>query len=181
LLSRAPDLDEPTAVVFDLDPGPPADVLVAGRVALLVREVLERTGLSVLLKTSGGKGLHVVAPLEGQTYEQTRPFAQALAQALERQHPGEVVSVQRKEARSGRVLVDWNQNGFTNTTVAAYSLRATPAPLVSTPITWDELDDAMSAGDPGRLRFGPDAVLARLAVHGDLFAEEGPAATPPVP
>jgi bifunctional non-homologous end joining protein LigD len=171
LLSRAPDLDEPTDVVFDLDPGPPADVLTAGRVALLVRDVLERTGLPARVKTSGGKGLHVLAPVAGQTYEQTRPFAQALAQALERQHPGHVVSVQRKEARAGRVLVDWNQNGFTNTTVAAYSLRATPTPLVSTPITWSELDDAMCAGDPARLRFGPDAVVARLAEHGDLFAD----------
>jgi bifunctional non-homologous end joining protein LigD len=176
LLSRAPRLDEPTSVVFDLDPGPPADVLDAGRVALLVRDVIERAGLPApRLKTSGGKGLHAVVPVVDRTYEETRPFAQALAQALERQHPERVVAVQDKQRRTGRVLVDWNQNGFTNTTVAVYSLRATPVPRVSTPITWDELDDALAAGERHRLEFGPADVISRVASRGDLFAD------PPVP
>jgi bifunctional non-homologous end joining protein LigD len=169
LLARQPSLPNPTTLMFDLDPGPPAGLLEAGRVALMVRELLDSMGLPSLIKTSGSKGLHLVVPLDGKsTYDDTRPFSQQLAAALARRHPAQVVAIQKKTERGGKVLVDWNQNGFTNTTVAAYSLRATASPQVSTPITWDELDDALTAGDPSALVFGPDDVLARIEEHGDL-------------
>jgi bifunctional non-homologous end joining protein LigD len=169
LLAREPALEHPTTLMFDLDPGPPAGVLEAGRVALLVRDVLDGMGLVSLVKTSGSKGLHLVVPLDGKsTYDETRPFSQQLAATLARRYPSQVVAIQRKTERPGKVLVDWNQNGFTNTTVAAYSLRATAAPQVSTPISWDELDDALAAGDPQRLVFGPEEVLARVEERGDL-------------
>jgi bifunctional non-homologous end joining protein LigD len=169
LLARQPALENPTTLMFDLDPGAPAGLLEAGQVALIVRKVLEGAGLPSLIKTSGSKGLHVVVPLDGKsTYDDTRPFAQQVAATLARSHPRQVVAIQRKTERAGKVLVDWNQNGFTNTTVSAYSLRATAAPQVSTPITWDELDDALASGDPSGLVFGPQEVLERVAEHGDL-------------
>jgi len=169
LLAREPSLEHPTTLMFDLDPGAPAGLLEAGRVALIVRQVLDGVGLPSFIKTSGSKGLHLVVPLDGKsTYDDTRPFAQRLAALLARSHPDKVVAIQRKTERGGKVLVDWNQNGFTNTTVAAYSLRATASPQVSTPITWDELDDALSADDSTLLVFGPDQVLSRIAEHGDL-------------
>ncbi|MCU1345439.1 MAG: primase-like protein [Acidimicrobiia bacterium] len=169
LLARQPSLQNPTTLMFDLDPGPPAGLLEAGRVALMVRQLLDNLGLPSLIKTSGSKGLHLVLPLDGKsTYDDTRPFAQHVAAALARSHPDQVVAIQRKTDRAGKVLVDWNQNGFTNTTVAAYSLRATAMPQVSTPITWDELDDALAAGDPSSLVFGPEQVLERVARFGDL-------------
>ncbi len=171
LLAKAERLDHPTSLVFDLDPGAPADILTAARVALLVRELLDAAGHQALVKTSGSKGLHVIVPLEGtSTYDDTRPYSQAVAQTLAQRHRDLVVAVQRKELRAGRVLVDWNQNGFTNTTACVYSLRATPTPRVSTPVTWDEIDDALTTADPDRLSFGPDEVLARIATHGDLLA-----------
>lgn len=170
LLARAPRLEHPTMLMIDLDPGAPADILTAGRVAQLARALFEPAGLTVLVKTSGSKGLHLAVPLDGSaTYEQVRPLAQRVADALAAQHPDLVVSVQTKAKRVGKVLVDWNQNGFTNTTACVYSLRATPEPRVSTPITWDELDDALIAGDAGRLAFGPAEVLDRVASRGDLW------------
>ncbi len=172
LLATSDRLDHPTHVMFDLDPGPRADLLTAGRVAMQIRSIVEGAGQTVRIKTSGSKGLHVSMPVTDPafTYDQTRPFAHAVAQGLEQQFPDLVVSVQKKDARGGKILVDWNQNGFTNTTVAAYSLRATPEPRVSTPITWDELDDAMVAGDPTRLAFGPDQVVERIETLGDLWS-----------
>ncbi len=172
LLAVSERLDHPTHIMFDLDPGPRADLLTAGRVAMQIRGIVEGAGQTIRIKTSGSKGLHLSMPVTDPeyTYDQTRPFAHAVAQALEQQFPDLVVSVQKKEARGGKILVDWNQNGFTNTTVAAYSLRATPEPRVSTPITWDELDDAMVAGDLARLTFGPDQVVERIERLGDLWS-----------
>lgn len=173
LLARSDRLDHPTHVMFDLDPGPKADILTAAQVALEIKAIVEGAGESLRIKTSGSKGLHLCMPVADAsfTYDQTRPFAHALAQALEQRFPALVVSVQKKEARGGKVLVDWNQNGFTNTTVAAYSLRATPTPKVSTPITWEELDDALTAQDATRLSFGPADVIARLTAVGDLWSD----------
>jgi bifunctional non-homologous end joining protein LigD len=123
------------------------------------------------VKTSGSKGLHVVVALDGSAaYERTRPLAQHVAKVLERQYPKQCISVQNKDRRAGKVLVDWNQNGFTNTTAAPYSLRATPTERVSTPITWDELAAVAQARDATALMFTPTQTLDRLEVHGDLWS-----------
>jgi bifunctional non-homologous end joining protein LigD len=170
-LATAADLESPTSVVFDLDPGPPADILTCARVGLLVRETLGRLGLQLWPKTSGSKGLQLYLPLNsGATYAQTKPFAHAVARLLEREHPEQVVSVMERSRRKEKVFIDWSQNTASKTTVAVYSVRALPQPSVSTPVTWDELDDALAAGDAGALRFAPDQVLDRVRRLGDLHA-----------
>jgi bifunctional non-homologous end joining protein LigD len=170
-LATAADLESPTSVVFDLDPGPPADILTCARVGLLVRETLGRLGLQLWPKTSGSKGLQLYLPLNsGATYAQTKPFAHAVARLLEREHPKEVVSVMERSKRKEKVFIDWSQNTASKTTVAVYSVRALPEPSVSTPVTWDELDDALAAGDASALRFDPGQVLDRVQRLGDVHA-----------
>ncbi len=170
-LSLATPIERPTAMVFDLDPGPPADVLTCARVALALRDLLEPLGLEGVAKTSGSKGLQVYFPLNVDTsYAETKPFSQAVAQLLERRHPELVVSSMRKRLREGKVLVDWSQNDQHKTTVNVYSLRARERPTVSTPVAWPELEAALEARDPERLIFDSETVLARIAERGDLFA-----------
>jgi bifunctional non-homologous end joining protein LigD len=170
-LARQPDLERPTAVVFDLDPGPGADVITCGRVALLLREALDALGLVSLVKTSGSKGMQLYVPLNRtDTYDRTRPFSLALAQVLERAHPDLVVTTQDKAVRPNRVLIDWSQNTVFKTTVAVYSMRARPEPTVSTPVTWQELEAAVEACEGSRLVFRTHDVLQRVAAHGDLMA-----------
>jgi bifunctional non-homologous end joining protein LigD len=171
LLQRASAVDRPIALVFDLDPGPPAGVLDAARVAFLLRDVLDDQGYVPLVKTSGGKGIHVLAPLDGtQTFDDTKLFAHAVAQALERHESANVVSSMRKELRTGKVLVDWSQNDVHKSTVAPYSLRAREGPTVSTPIRWEELEAAVDADDADRLAFTPADVIKRVDTVGDLHA-----------
>jgi bifunctional non-homologous end joining protein LigD len=171
-LAAKPNLGSPTTVVFDLDPGAPADVVTCARVALLIRDLLAQLHLQSWVKTSGSKGLQLYVPLNsGATYDRTAPFAKAVAQLLEKRHPELVVSYQQRAARAQKVLIDWSQNTESKTTIAVYALRARPEPTVSTPVTWDELDNAVSAADPGRLRFEWDAVLERIERHGDLMAD----------
>lgn len=161
----------PSAVVFDLDPGAPADVLSCARVATWIRATLDDLGLVSWVKTSGSKGLQVYAPLDGTaSYEYTKPWSHALARHLEAAHSDLVVSTQDKRARVGKVLIDWSQNTASKTTVAVYSLRAGTHPGVSTPLSWAEVDQAMASGDPECLRFTPAQVLERVDDHGDLFA-----------
>ncbi|HET9691829.1 MAG TPA: non-homologous end-joining DNA ligase [Acidimicrobiales bacterium] len=170
-LAGAPDLDRPRSVVFDLDPGAPADVVTCARVALLLRDVLDRLGLQAWVKTSGSKGLQLYVPLNTPVgYDATRGFSNALARLLERSHPDLVVTSQEKRLRPGKVLIDWSQNTASKTTVAVYSLRAREAPTCSTPVTWDEVDHAASTGDGGGLRFEAAAVLDRVERLGDLMA-----------
>jgi bifunctional non-homologous end joining protein LigD len=170
-LARGDRLDQPTSVVFDLDPGPGADVVTCGRVALLIRETLEALGLMSLVKTSGSKGLQLYVPLNSaSSYEQTRPFSLALAQVIEKAHPDLVVTTQDKSVRPNRVLIDWSQNTEFKTTVSVYALRARPQPTVSTPVTWDEVEAAVKAGDGTRLVFETAEVLERVAESGDLMA-----------
>jgi bifunctional non-homologous end joining protein LigD len=171
-MGRAPDPTVPRAVVFDLDPGAPADVVTCAEVALRLREVFDRLSLTAVPKTSGGKGLQLYVPLnrDGITYDDTRGFSQQVAQLLERVHPELVVSTQTKTERVGKVLIDWYQNHLTKTTVCVYSPRARERPTVSTPVTWDEVDDAASRQDAELLRFELDDVVARIGQHGDLFA-----------
>jgi bifunctional non-homologous end joining protein LigD len=171
LLAQAPALDCPTVVVFDLDPGPPADVLTCALVALRLRELLERLSLKAWPKTSGGKGLQLYLPLNTPaTYEVTRGFAHALARLVERDEPDLVVSTMDKAKRKAKVLIDWSQNSSTKTTVAAYSLRAEQVPTVSTPVSWAEVEDALAAGEASKLRFGPQEVVERVERWGDLFS-----------
>ena len=168
-MARADDPEHPSAVVLDLDPGPPAGMLDCARIALRLREVLDRLSLESVVKSSGGKGLHVYVPLNTPvTYETTASFARALAELLGR--GGEVVSKMRKDLRPGKVLVDWSQNSLHKTTVAPYSLRATPIPRVSTPVSWEEVSTAFDTGTPDVLLFGPDETLDRVARLGDLFS-----------
>ncbi len=166
-LSVAPAIDAPTAVVFDLDPGPPAGLAECCEVALSIRELLGHLGLEVIAKTSGQKGMQLYVPLNtATTYEATKPFALTVAQYMEREHPKLVVSNMAKDIRKGKVFIDWSQNDEHKTTVQVYSLRATERPMVSTPVSWDEVE----TGDPNALRFDSDAVLDRIDRLGDLFA-----------
>jgi bifunctional non-homologous end joining protein LigD len=170
-LHRAPAVDRPTMMVFDLDPGPPADVLQCCEVALLLRGLLDRLGLAHAVKSSGSKGLQVYVPLNVEVdYDRTKAFARAAAEHLERTRPDLVVSSMKKALRAGKVLVDWSQNDAHKTTVSVYSLRARERPTVSTPLKWREVEAALGARDGGRLSFEPPDVLARVKRHGDLFA-----------
>jgi bifunctional non-homologous end joining protein LigD len=170
-LSRAPEIQRPTMMVFDLDPGPPAALLECTQVALLLKDVLDEFGLQSFPKTSGSKGLQIYVPLNTDvTYDDTKPFAHALAKMLEAQHPGQVLSLMKKELRTGKVFIDWSQNDEHKTTVSIYSLRARPRPTVSTPVTWDEVAGAAEKGDADHLVFEAPAVLDRVAEHGDLSA-----------
>ena len=169
-LAKASNIQRPTVVAFDLDPGPPADVIDCCRVALRLRDLFADLGLECFPKTSGSKGMQVYVPLNGRlTYEKTRPFAHAVALLLEKQHPKEVVSKMTKKLRKGKVLVDWSQNHPSKTTIAVYSLRAKERPTASTPLEWDEVEAARRSGKPERLAFEADRVLRRIETHGDLF------------
>jgi len=161
----------PTVVAFDLDPGEPATIVECAEVAVRLRTALRAVGLECFAKTSGSKGMQVYAPLNTPTsYDAVKPFAYAVAQALERAEPGLVVSDMKKSLRGGKVFVDWSQNDEHKTTVGVYSLRARERPTVSTPITWDEVEAVRASGDPEDLVFTSADVLARVAEHGDLFA-----------
>jgi bifunctional non-homologous end joining protein LigD len=167
--SRAPK--RPTVLAFDLDPGPPADIVACSRVALRLREVLGQLDLECFAKTSGSKGMQLYVPLNTKTsYEETRPFAQALAQLIAKQTPDEVLAkMGKKTDRSGKVLIDWYQNNERKTTIAVYSLRARERPTVSTPVTWKEVEAAAESGDGSDLVFEAGDVLERIELHGDLF------------
>jgi bifunctional non-homologous end joining protein LigD len=171
-MGRAPDPSVPTAVVFDLDPGAPADLLDCAWLALRLRAALDHLGLLAVAKTSGGKGLQVYVPLNrpDTSFERTRAFSHALATTLERVHPDRIVTAQARTLRTAKVLIDWTQNQRTKTTVCAYSLRGRERPSVSTPLTWEEVERADADRDGAQLRFEMDAVLERVATHGDRFA-----------
>ena len=170
-MALAADLDTPRAVVFDFDPGAPATIVECARVALAVRDVLAAVGLAGWCKSSGSKGLQMYVPLNtpGATHQGCADFALAVGQVVERQLEGEVTTVMAKAKRPGKVFVDWSQNAHHKTTIAPYSLRAKPEPTVSTPLTWDEVDEIAD----GRLdgRFLASDVLARVDELGDLFAD----------
>ena len=170
-LACADEVARPTMVVFDLDPGAPAAMVECARVGLAVREVLDELGLVSFAKTSGSKGLQLYAPLNTPvTYDNTKPFAHALARTLEGRLPDLVVSQMAKELRKGKVFIDWSQNDVAKTTVCVYSLRARERPTVSTPLTWEEVEQVAATEDPDLVAFDADAVVRRVAEHGDLFA-----------
>jgi bifunctional non-homologous end joining protein LigD len=165
---------DPDLLVVDLDPGAPAGILECARVAQLVRECLAADGLTPVVKTSGSKGLQVYAPITASSDRRTSDYAHDMAKALEKAHPGLVLSRMAKNLRDGKVFLDWSQNSAAKTTVAPYSLRARDQPWVSTPVTWEEVEGARRAAD---LQFRAEDVLARVEQLGDLAAgllEKGP-------
>jgi bifunctional non-homologous end joining protein LigD len=169
-LSKATRMEQPTVLAFDLDPGKPAVLVECCQVAMRVRELFSAFGLESFPKVSGGKGLQVYVPLNTKvTYEQTSPFAKAVAQLLEKQTPKEVVSMMAKAQRRGKVFVDWSQNHQKKTTIAVYSLRAREEPTASMPLHWREVERAVKRGDADDLRFEIPAAIKRMEKEGDLF------------
>ena len=170
-LSLAKNITCPTMMVFDLDPGAPANIVQCCQVGLWLREIFDHFGMQSFPKTSGSKGLQIYVPLNTPTnYELTKTFAHALAQLLEHEHPQLVVSDMKKQVRTGKVFVDWSQNDEHKTTVAVYSLRAREHPTVSTPVTWDEVERSLKKKDADLLVFEAKQVVARFDKMGDLFA-----------
>jgi bifunctional non-homologous end joining protein LigD len=166
---RLPDVNRPRAVVLDLDPGAPADVLDCCRVALELRDLLDHLKMVAVVKTSGGKGLHISVPLnKGKTkraqvdHDKTKEFALALGQLLVARDKKRVTVEMAKADRKGRVFVDWSQNDRHKTTVCAYSLRIAERPTVSTPVSWAEIEHALEAEDRDALTFEAPAVLERV-------------------
>jgi bifunctional non-homologous end joining protein LigD len=157
-------------IVFDLDPGPPADIVQCAQVGMWLREIFQHFSLQSFPKTSGSKGLQIYVPLNTPTtYDQTKPFANALARLLENDHRDLVVSDMKKALRVGKVLVDWSQNDEHKTTIGVYSLRAREHPTVSTPVKWEEVERCLKKKDASLLVFEAGDVLKRVEKMGDLF------------
>jgi bifunctional non-homologous end joining protein LigD len=170
-LSLAKRPEQPTVLAFDLDPGPPANVVDCCRIALRLRQMFGAFDLECFPKTTGSKGLQIYLPLNTKTdYDETKPFARAIAQLLEKQTPDQVVSKMSKKIRKGKVFLDWSQNHQRKTTVAVYSMRARERPTVSTPLSWDEVERCASKEDPDVVVFEAEDVLKRIDKDGDLFA-----------
>jgi bifunctional non-homologous end joining protein LigD len=170
-LSMAEEMQRPTAMVFDLDPGEPADIVDCCQVGVWIRGMLGQLGLESHAKVSGSKGLQVYVPLNSEeTYDQTKPFAKAVAETLEKQFPDRVVSRMTKKIRPGKVLVDWSQNDDYKTTVSVYSLRARERPTVSAPVRWEEVEAVLESEDRDSLVFEAGRLLERVDEEGDLFA-----------
>ena len=166
-------MDDPnvaTAMVLDLDPGAPATIIDCCRVALELHDTLEQLGLASVVKTSGGKGLHLSVPVNGSnaTPEDTKRFALALGQLLESRDPQHVLTDMTREKRKGKVFVDWSQNDRHKTTVCAYSMRLQDHPTISTPLSWDEVSDVT---DPDELFFVASEVPDRVEEFGDFFED----------
>jgi bifunctional non-homologous end joining protein LigD len=169
-LSLAKDISCPTMMVFDLDPGPPANIVQCCQVGIWLRAIFEHFKLQSFAKTSGSKGLQIYVPLHTPTnYDRTKNFAHALARLLEQEHPELVVSDMKKQLRTGKVLVDWSQNDEHKTTVSIYSLRAREHPTVSTPVKWEEVEAALKKKDADLLVFEAAQVLERVHKMGDLL------------
>jgi bifunctional non-homologous end joining protein LigD len=170
-LHKANAIQRPTTLAFDLDPGPPADVVTCCEVGLRLKAMFDALGLKSFAKTSGSKGLQVYVPLNtAATYEKTKTFARTVAQLLEQQSPKTIVSKMQKDLRRGKVFVDWSQNDDHKTTVNVYSLRAKKRPTVSTPVTWSEVSETLKRKDAKVLTFEYQDVLKRVQKTGDLFA-----------
>jgi bifunctional non-homologous end joining protein LigD len=166
-MACASDIESPTMLVFDLDPGDPATITECCQVALIVRDILAAVGLEAVAKTSGSKGLQVYVPLNSpHGHKHASSFALAVGQMAVKQHPERVLVEMTKKLRHGKVFIDWSQNSRHKTTIAPYSLRARPTPTVSTPVTWDEVADG---ADGGPMSFLAETVLERVATMGDLF------------
>ncbi len=170
-LHKASALERPTALAFDLDPGPPANIVQCCQVGLRLKELFDSCGLKCFPKTSGSKGLQIYVPLNTPaTYEKTKAFAHAVAVMLEEQSPDLIVSRMQKSLRPGKVFVDWSQNDPHKTTINVYSLRAKQHPTVSTPVTWPEVEVALKKRNAALLTFEVPTVLKRVQKLGDIFA-----------
>ncbi len=157
-------------MVFDLDPGAPADIVQCAQVGVWLRDLLAKMKLKSWAKTSGSKGLQVYVPLNTPvTYDATKGVSRSLAQYLERKHPDLVTSNMSKALRKGKVFVDWSQNDEHKTTICVYSLRAKEEPTVSTPVAWSEVENCLKKKKAELLRFRPDQALNRVEKLGDLF------------
>lgn len=171
-LSLGKKIEQPTYIVFDLDPGPPATIVQCCQIGLWVREIFGKFGLESFAKTSGSKGLQIYIPLNTSvTYDETKPFAKTIARILEDEHRDLVVSDMKKALRTNKVFVDWSQNDQYKTTVSVYSMRAKDRPTVSTPVTWKELEQCLKKEDPELLVFTSDQTLARVEKDGDLWED----------
>ena len=169
-LSRKDNDKRPTMMVFDLDPGAPADIVQCCQVGLWVRDLLGQMRLKSFPKTSGSKGLQVYVPLNiSVTYDEAKDLSGVLAQHLEREHADLVTSNMSKAVRKGKVFVDWSQNDEHKTTICVYSLRAREEPTVSTPVSWNEVENCLKKKNAGLLKFRSDQVLSRVEKLGDLF------------
>ncbi|WP_027341873.1 non-homologous end-joining DNA ligase [Hamadaea tsunoensis] len=164
---------EPDRIVFDLDPGVPAGLDECRAVAQALRERLAADGLVAYAKTSGRKGMQVSCSVTADA-DRINEYAKSVAAEFAAAAPKLVTDNMAKPARRGKVFIDWSQNATFKTTVCVYSLRAGLTPTVSAPLTWEEVAD----GDFEAADFTPDAVLDRMAEHGDLhegLLEAGPA------
>ena len=160
----------PDRLVIDLDPGSPAGLHECAQLALLVRERLERIGLTTAPVTSGSKGMQLYAGLPGEQDSDTiRDVAREIAQDLTRVRPELVLWKMTKSLRPGKVLLDWSQNAASKTTITPYSLRGKDAPFVAAPLTWAEVERGAERRD-SLSQLDMDDVLARVARDGDLFA-----------
>jgi len=169
-LSHKNNIERPTMMVFDLDPGAPADIVQCCQVGIWLRDLLGKMKLKSFAKTSGSKGLQVYVPLNTSViYDQTKDLSRALAQHLEGEHPDLVTSNMSKAVRKGKVFVDWSQNDEHKTTICVYSLRGREEPTVSTPVSWDEVANCLKKKKADVLKFRSDQVLARVEKMGDLF------------
>jgi bifunctional non-homologous end joining protein LigD len=170
-LSFGQDITCPRSLVFDLDPGPPANIVQCCQVAMWLRTIFEHFQLESFPKTSGSKGLQIYVPLNTRTsYDETKPLAHALARLLENEHLDLVVSDMKKAIRTNKVFVDWSQNDEHKTTISVYALRARERPTVSTPVTWDEVEHTLKKKDAKLLVFESKQTLDRVEKMGDLFA-----------
>lgn len=170
-LSLAPAVAQPSLLVFDLDPGPPATIIDCAKVGLLLKEYFDKHKLQSFPKTSGSKGLQVYVPLNTPvSYDATKTFANVLANRFQQKYPEQIVANMKKVLRTGKVFIDWSQNDEHKTTVCVYSLRAKERPTVSTPVTWAEVADALTHKNADKLAFEAPQVLERVASLGDLFA-----------
>jgi len=170
-LAKKKDVARPTMMVFDLDPGAPADIVQCCQVGIWLRDLLTKMKLKSFAKTSGSKGLQVYVPFNTPvTFDQTKDLSRALGQLLEREHVDLVTSNMSKSVRKGKVFVDWSQNDEHKTTICVYSLRAKEEPTVSTPVSWDEVANCLKKKKADLLKFRSDKVLARVEKLSDLFA-----------
>jgi bifunctional non-homologous end joining protein LigD len=170
-LSQSHNFESPNMIVFDLDPGPPANIIQCAQVALWMKDLFDHLKLRSFPKTSGSKGLQVYIPVNSPTtYQATKTFAKKIAELLEKQYPELVVSKMSKQLRHGKIFVDWSQNDRSKTTVCVYSLRAKERPTVSTPVKWPEIIAALDRKEISLLTFESDEALQRVQEFGDLFA-----------
>ena len=172
-LARAGSHQTPDSMVFDLDPGDPANILDCARVALILRDLLSRMGLVSYVKTSGRKGLHVYVPLNNKetTFEDTKTFSRAVAGIMQKHYPDLVTAKMAKQERKAKIFINWSQNDASKTMICVYSLRAREKPLVSFPLEWRELENLKGQGDPTRLQVVQSEAVSRAERMGDLFQE----------